>query len=450
MSPEAPPLIAGPERRGSLMNWATMPGRVTRTLREIFLRAGYFISAAILLPYTFWVYTQEWGSFSRVPVSAGILLLCVVTFYLYFSTTLRFRFRFSWRRTLLAVLLFALLGLGFAGVLSVILFSYFCEGVSYRRERRRVTRPRVSPNLGVALVIVLALVVFPLLNEMYYRGTQAKLWSPDYNKQNFFYGINEDGFRGPRVPLARNHRPRLLFLGDSSPFGWPYRYDESFPFVVQDILQARGIDVEVVNAATIGQSIGQIRHQLPYFLAYQPDLVFLMTGVHYLRADRDFQQILQQGVSRETRWRPMLVIPPMLVELVIFSIVSSPIVAKDKGTSGDRMAGHERELESFKTHLRAVVQQIKDSGAHLYLVDYPTPLAERRVQDEIRRVGEESGTDYIPLFELIGTEIKNQLHDRVHPNRQGHRLIAEEIATVAAKALTAEGDLQKARARTSR
>jgi len=82
-----------------------------------------------------------------------------------------------------------------------------------------------------------------------------------------------------------------------------------------------------------------------------------------------------------------------------------------------------------------VIGEIRDSGAHLYLVDYPTPGAERRAQDEIRRVGQESGTDYIPLFDLIGDDIKDQLHDDIHPNRQGHRLIAEEIAKVVTNTL---------------
>ena len=399
-----------------------------RTLREVLLRVGYFLSSAIILPYCFWVYFLEWGSFSRVPVSVGILLLGVVTFFLYFSTKIRFRFRFSWLKTFLAALLFAILGVGFAGVLSIILFSYFCEAVSYRRERRGLTRLSFNPNLGVGLVIVLALVVFPLLNEMYFRGTQVKIWSPDYNRQNFFYRINEDGFRGPKVPIERSDTPRLLFLGDSSPFGWPYRYEESFPFIVKAILEARGIDVEVINTATIGQSIGQIRQQLPYFLEYRPDVVFLMTGIHYLRADQDFQRILAEGVSRDTRWRPFLILPPMFVELLIFSLQSSPLFATVN-------AYYQSELESFKTHLRAVVQQTRDSGAHLYLVDYPTPGAERQIQDAIRRVGQETGTDYIPLFDLIGNEIKNQVHDRIHPNRKGHRLIAEEIARVAADAL---------------
>jgi lysophospholipase L1-like esterase len=271
--------------------------------------------------------------------------------------------------------------------------------------------------------MVLALFVFPLLNEMYFRGTQSKIISPDYNKQNFFYEINENGFRGPTVPIERSKTPRLLFLGDSTAFGWPYRYEESFPFIVKSILKALGSDVEIVNAASVGQSIGQIRQQLPYFLEYKPDLVLLMTGVHYHRADKDFQRILEDGVSRDTQWRPFIVLPPMLIEIFIFSLTTSPVFSTKKEGKVSTP-----ELESFKVHLRAVVQQIRDSGARLYLVDYPTPGAERRVQDEIRRVAQETGTDYIPLFELLNSE--HLRHDPIHPNREGHRLIAEEIARV--------------------
>jgi len=113
----------------------------------------------------------------------------------------------------------------------------------------------------------------------------------------------------------------------------------------------------------------------------------------------------------------------MLIEIFIFSLTTSPLFStKHEGKESAP------ELESFKVHLRAVVQQIRDSGARLYLVDYPTPGAERRVQDEIRRVARATGTGYIPLFEQLNNE--HLRHDPIHPNRQGHRLIAEEIARV--------------------
>lgn len=418
-----------PLRARTTLDWCI------RMSREALLKFGYFMSSAIVIPYCAWVYLQEFGSFSRIPVTVGIFLLCLGNSVLYFSTTISFRFRWSWRQALFTGLSFVILGLGFAGVLSMVLFAYACEAVAYVRTRRGLTRPWFNPNVGVALVIALAFVVFPLLNDMYFRGTHVRMWHPDYNKRNIFYRINPAGFRGPMVPVERSNRPRLLFLGDSSPFGFSVRYEESFPFVVKDILRARGIDVEVVNAATIGQSDGEIRHQLPYFLAYRPDLVFLMTGIHYLRADQDYQRILKEGASRDTRWRPILVIPPMLVELVVFSIASSPLFGRRGPPSGDSVAAHKTELQSFTTHLRAMVRQISDSRAHLYLADYPTPGADRRVQEEIRHVGQETGTDYIPLFDLIGQKITGHLHDRIHPDREGHRLIAEEIAKVVADAL---------------
>jgi hypothetical protein len=103
--------------------------------------------------------------------------------------------------------------------------------------------------------------------------------------------------------------------------------------------------------------------------------------------------------------------------------------------SAERPTQDRRDLESFAGQLRAVLQEIRDSGTHLYLVDYPTPGAERRVETEVRRIAQETGTDYIPLFDLIGNQIKGKLHDSIHPDRDGHRLIAEHIARVAAGAL---------------
>jgi lysophospholipase L1-like esterase len=404
-----------------------------RSLRQAVLRIGYCVSGAIILPYAFWVYTQERGSFSRILVTAALLLLCIVTFYLYFATGLSWRPRFSWRSAFFAALLFAFLGLGFGGVLSVALFSWLCELVAYL-VRRRGKQLSVHPNAGVALVAVLVMAVFPLLHDMYFHGTQARVWHPDYNKQNVFYGINRDGLRGPIVPVARSQRPRLLFLGDSSPFGYPYRYDESFPFVVGDVLRRRGLDVEIVNGAGIGQSDGEIREQLPFMLRYKPDLVFLMTGIHYHRAGQDYARLQANPAPRRTGWRPVLGVPPMLIELMVFSIATSPVhlILKSRGNAA---AERERNLSSFTTLLQATTQEIRASGTRLFLVDYPTPGAERQVQDIVRQVALQTGTEYIPLFDMLGREIKDHLHDRIHPDREGHRLIAEAIAEVAAAAL---------------
>ncbi len=278
------------------------PGlRTVRRARGLLLHTTYYISTAIMLPYCAWVFFHEYDSFTRVPVNAGILLLSVVCYLLYCSTTIRFRLRLSWKQSLIAISLFALLGIGFVGVLSAILFSYLCEAINYAKERSEGVRRIVDPNVGIGLVVTLFLIVFPLLNEMYFRGTQASLFAPNYNKQNYFFDINEEGLRGAVIPFERSATPRILFLGDSTTFGWPFRNESSYPFLVGVALQDRGFDVEVINAATIGQSIGQIRHQLPYYLGYRPDLVFLMTGIHYHRADADYRQLVERNAPRDTR-----------------------------------------------------------------------------------------------------------------------------------------------------
>ena len=64
-------------------------------------------------------------------------------------------------------------------------------------------------------------------------------------------------------------------------------------------------------------------------------------------------------------------------------------------------------------------------------------LDKPKVKPAPRRVAQETGTEYIPLGDLIGDKLKDQMFDGIHPNRVGHRLIAEEIARVVASALAA-------------
>src|SRR6185436_498794 len=271
-------------------------------LSRLVLIAGFYMSAAIVLPYSAWVYLHELRSFSRIPVSLTLTLLCILAGGVYFASGMRFRVRFLWSRALLTAFLLILLGVGMLGVLSAVLVAYACEGYSRLRERRGLQRPVVRTKMGLALVAILLVVIYPLLTDMYYRGTQAAMWHPDYNKRNIFFGVNRDGLRGPLVPVARSGKARLLFLGDSSPFGWPYAAEDAFPAVVEAMLRKRGMDVEVINAATIGQSDGSIRQQLPFYLSFKPDAVLLMTGIHYRRAQDDYERLVKENAPRDTRW----------------------------------------------------------------------------------------------------------------------------------------------------
>ncbi len=91
--------------------------------------------------------------------------------------------------------------------------------------------------------------------------------------------VNAKGLRGPAIPYERTPgSARVLYLGDSVPFGYQLaRHDQSYPFVVESILErAAGIDVETVNAGVGGYSPWQYQLYLAREgIRYSPDLVIV-------------------------------------------------------------------------------------------------------------------------------------------------------------------------------
>jgi lysophospholipase L1-like esterase len=79
-----------------------------------------------------------------------------------------------------------------------------------------------------------------------------------------------------RAPL-REKRPgvfRVLFLGTSYPFGWGSEYEESYAARIGAGLARAGLDVEVVNLGTPGQTAGpQLCWLRENARALRPDLV---------------------------------------------------------------------------------------------------------------------------------------------------------------------------------
>src|SRR5712691_8514896 len=89
--------------------------------------------------------------------------------------------------------------------------------------------------------------------EFYTVKSAATGWPPweDYNR---------DGVRDREHALAK--RPgvrRVMVLGDSVTLGYGLRPEEAFPQVLQDLLDARGMEAEVFNVAFSGWSTRQER-----------------------------------------------------------------------------------------------------------------------------------------------------------------------------------------------
>lgn len=90
---------------------------------------------------------------------------------------------------------------------------------------------------------------------------------------------NSLGFRGPEVG-EKGRKYRILLLGDSSTFGLGVNDNETWPHVLQDLLDPSGEQIQVINAAFPGASSLQGLHLLmTKGLLLEPDLVLVSFGL---------------------------------------------------------------------------------------------------------------------------------------------------------------------------
>ena len=101
-------------------------------------------------------------------------------------------------------------------------------------------------------------------------------------KANSRLDINEDGYRGERVSIVKpKNTIRILCLGDSTTFGLCIPVEHTYPYLLQDKLQAKfaELKIEVLNAGVPStNSIEAKRRYQVKFTHYNPDIILWRSG----------------------------------------------------------------------------------------------------------------------------------------------------------------------------
>lgn len=281
--------------------------------------------------------------------------------------------------------------------------------------------------------------------------------------------INQAGFRGPEPTPEPYDGRRVIVLGDSIAYGIQLPDEATFPHKLQRALRdsAPGGDVEVLNLAVGGydvlQEVALLAHR---GLAYRPDVVvlaFCLNDVGIVSVNRDrLARQANAAAAEPSRWR--------LVELV-----RSRLETRREQERIDA----ENDPASFRTTYREQITPLTDDPALLALMArapdlYPGPWY--RDPDRIGRLrfafqwlaglADESGFDavvaivpflhapsgrypFAVLHEIVAHEahragldvvdlttlfleagmkdLRKAPRDRVHPNEDGHAIIAREL-----------------------
>lgn len=189
------------------------------------------------------------------------------------------------------------------------------------------------------------------------------------------------------APKPAASGPKVAFLGDSISAGLHLPSAQAFPAVVQRTLAARGKSFELLNAGLSGDTTAGGLRRVDWILKQQPALV-----------------VVELGANDGMRGQPVA------------------------------------EIEK---NLRAIVERIRERGAAVLLLGMRIPPSYGQSYVEAfdaiyPRVAKELGVSYVEFFmEGVAADPKLNLPDGIHPTKEGHERLAENLAGPLERALSA-------------
>jgi len=189
------------------------------------------------------------------------------------------------------------------------------------------------------------------------------------------------------APAPAVSGPKVAFLGDSISAGLHLPSDQAFPSVVQRTLAARGKPFELLNAGLSGDTSAGGLRRVDWILKQQPALV-----------------VVELGANDGIRGQPVA------------------------------------EVEK---NLHAIVERIRARGAAVLLLGMRIPPSYGQSYVEgfdaiYPRVAKDLGVAFVPFFmEGVAADPKLNLPDGIHPTKEGHERLAENLAGPLEQALSA-------------
>ncbi len=229
------------------------------------------------------------------------------------------------------------------------------------------------------------------------------------------FATNALGFRGPQ---PRDHVTRILAIGDSCTWGWHVREDESYPAVLQELLDQHDGPgrYQVLNAGAPGYTSYQVLVALrEKGLVLHPSIVVLSAGFNDPFTTGD----VEAQIASERRLMPLLQLDDLLLR-------HSTLYrwTRWRASGGSKPSGAVRVTpEGYAHNLRAMIEAARAQGSHVLVLDFWHPLTHRRTYRDALAGTVEAMR--VPLVTYDGPRL-----DVVHPTAAGYRMLATEIERV--------------------
>ena len=295
------------------------------------------------------------------------------------------------------------------------------------------------------------------LGFLHWNAFRGNYIEPNYEQRGV--SINAAGRRGPA--LAPSPPRRIVCLGDSSTFGvWvggslerKLALFDNYPDLLAESLTKAGYtDWQVVNAGVPGSHAGHsLRVLRREVLALEPDIVTLRIGVN----DHSHPAL------------PWLDDPDTPILRDLFYLIGRSrlfmlgVEAHYRLTVDPAVVGRVMPLQTFRRSLESIVEESRNAGFHLMLIDYPVRKADAsdvRAHKAARFYGDATVNAFLAVhadYQRVVADVAREqnvpllvtaptLHDEsapgfrvdlIHPNARGMRQTADLLL----KALEGEG-----------
>lgn len=248
------------------------------------------------------------------------------------------------------------------------------------------------------------------------------------------YRFNEFGLRDDPIQHKNSSEYRILALGDSVAVGLGVSQSAVFTSKLQQILTAQlQRPVRVINAGVGGyNTVQEYRYLIKDGLSFEPDLVLLIYDGNDIEANEGpFDPSIISFKDKS---------PPQLARLVLweswlYRLASHAYRYGWRPSRTSRFQEKEASDPGRKSSMRALVniaavcEKHKIPFAVFYFRWKPTPFENALLEDVRRSVAPTPVEDISKWF--AGKEVRHFYNSQIdsHPNAEGHRVIAENMAT---------------------
>lgn len=178
--------------------------------------------------------------------------------------------------------------------------------------------------------------------------------------------------------FAADSNVRVLFIGDSLTAGFGVEPEQAYPELIHEMLMAKGIlNINITNGSISGSTTAGAFSRLKWFLRAKPDILVLALG-----ANDGLRGLSTSQMSK--------------------NLDNTIVLAKEKG-------------------IRVIL-------AGMEIPPNYGPVYARDFREVFSFLADKHGLSFIPflLKDVAGKAFLNQA-DGIHPNRDGHRIIAANV-----------------------